>query len=149
MNRTARIAAIAFGIFVFLGISLMVTRALTGSNQERAQILDVLRAQATGDADEVLARLAPCRAEPACASSTSARVERLKRPGEVEILNFQPSVRMALSEQVGSARVAWQIKGSRSPIVQCVRVRRRGPLTGGQTELLAISAPIAGEASCP
>jgi hypothetical protein len=32
--------------------------------------------------------------------------------------------------------------------VQCVRVERDGPLTGADVQLLAISAPIGGEASC-
>jgi hypothetical protein len=30
-----------------------------------------------------------------------------------------------------------------------VRVRRDGPLTGGDVELLSLSAPIGREASCP
>jgi hypothetical protein len=33
-------------------------------------------------------------------------------------------------------------------VVQCVRVRRDGPLTGADVELIAISAPIGGEESC-
>jgi hypothetical protein len=32
--------------------------------------------------------------------------------------------------------------------VQCVRVRRDGPLTGGEVELLSISAPIDRQGSC-
>jgi hypothetical protein len=32
--------------------------------------------------------------------------------------------------------------------VQCVRVRREGPLTGADVELLAISAPIGREEGC-
>lgn len=148
MNRTARIAAIVFGIFVFLGISFMLTRALTGSNAERSQILKLLSEQAAGDADAVLDRLSACNDEPSCAKSTATRVRGLKRGGEIEILSFEPSVRMAMTEQIGSARVAWQVRGSSSPVVQCVRVRRTGPLAGARTELLAISAPIAAEGSC-
>ena len=148
-RRPTRTAAIAFGVFVFLGISFMLARALTGAGNERALVLDVLRAQARGDARAVLELLPECRKLPACVSSTTERVARLKRPGSVEILNFQPSMQLAMSDQVGSARVAWQIERSRSPIVQCVRVRREGPLSGGRTELLAISAPIGREASCP
>ena len=148
-RRPARIAAIAFGVFVFLGISFMLARALTATGDERAQVLELLRAQAAGDADEVIRLLPECSKLPACVSSTSARVAKLKRSGEVEILNFQPSVQLALSAQNGSARVAWQIEGSRAPVVQCVHVRREGPLSGGRTELLAISAPVGGEAPCP
>ena len=47
----------------------------------------------------------------------------------------------------GTGRVAWRA-GSALPVVQCVRVRRDGPLTGGDVELLSLSAPIGGEASC-
>jgi hypothetical protein len=32
--------------------------------------------------------------------------------------------------------------------VQCVRVRREGPLTGGGVELLAVSDPIALDGAC-
>jgi hypothetical protein len=34
------------------------------------------------------------------------------------------------------------------PVVQCVRVRREGPLTGADVELLAISSPIGREEGC-
>jgi hypothetical protein len=43
--------------------------------------------------------------------------------------------------------VAWRA-GTGLPVVQCVRVRRDGPLTGGGVELLALSDPIALDASC-
>ena len=148
-RRPTRIAAIAFGVFVFLGISFMLARALTGAGNERALVLDLLRAQARGDAKGVLQLLPQCRELPACASSTSRRVAELHRPGKVEILNFQPSMQLAMSDQIGSARVAWQIERSRKPVVQCVRVHREGPLSGGGTELLSISAPISLEAHCP
>jgi hypothetical protein len=78
---------------------------------------------------------------------TRDRVAQLERPGAVQILTYTPSIRIALTRQVGTGRVAWRA-GTSLPVVQCVRVRRDGPLTGGDVELLAISAPIGGEESC-
>lgn len=146
--RRARIGlAVGFALFVLVGLSVLLARGLTGAGSERAAVLDVLRAQARGDADAVLAALPACRAEPACADVTRRRVAELARPGEVEILTYAPSVQVALTERTGSGRVAWRA-GSGLPVVQCVRVRREGPLSGGGVELLALSAPIGGEESC-
>ncbi len=96
----------------------------------------------------MLARLPECRAEPACAAVTRTRTQRLRRAGRVEILAYDPSVRIALTRGTGTARVAWRV-GTGLPVVQCVRARRDGPLSGGEVELLAISAPIARESACP
>jgi len=147
MSRATRITLIAVGAFVFLGISLLLARGLTGAGQERAQVLEVLRAQAGGNADAVLAQLPACARVAACADVARARVRRLARPGEVEVLNYEPAARLALTRQLGTGRVAWRAGGS-LPVVQCVRVRREGPLTGGDVELLALSNPIGREASC-
>jgi hypothetical protein len=145
--RRPRVIVIAFVVFVFLGISFLLARGLTGAGSERSKVLAVLRAQARGDAGAVLADLPACRAEPACAQVTRERVAKLRRPGPVQILNYQPSVQVALTRQTGTGRVAWRA-GMSLPVVQCVRVRRDGPLTGGAVELLSISAPIGGEESC-
>jgi hypothetical protein len=143
-----RTLVIAFFVFAFLAISFLLARGLTGAGNERSKVLDVLRAQAAGDADAVLADLPACRAEPACAQVTRERVAKLRSPGKVEILNYKPSIQVALTRQTGTGRVAWRA-GTELPVVQCVRVRRDGPLTGGDVELLAISAPIGRESSCP
>jgi hypothetical protein len=66
MRRRALIIAAGFGAFVFLGLSFLLARGLTGSGTERAKVLEVLEAQASGDAAAVLDRLPACRAEPAC-----------------------------------------------------------------------------------
>jgi hypothetical protein len=139
--------AIGFVVFVFLGISALLARGLTGPGNERSRVLDLLRAQARGDAAAVIAMLPACRAQPACAEVTRDRVASLQRPGDVEILRYTPSVQIALTRQVGIGRVVWRA-GTSLPVVQCVRVRRDGPLTGADVELLAISAPIGGEESC-
>src|SRR4051812_2253843 len=129
MRRPAVITAIVFGAVVFLTISFVLTRGLSGAGIERSETLAVLEAQARGDAAAVLARLPACRRVPACVSSTRERVRRLRRPGKVQILSFEPSVRLTLGRRTGSARVAWRA-GTALPVVQCVRVRREGPLQG-------------------
>jgi hypothetical protein len=133
---------------VFLGISVLLALGLSGSGTERAAVVDVLRAQARGDARRVLAALPACRAEPACVAVTRARTRELRRSGRVEILAFDPSTRLSLTRRTGTARVAWRA-GTGLPVVQCVRVRREGPLTGGDVELLSISAPIGRQSACP
>jgi hypothetical protein len=142
-----RYIVIGFVVFVFLGISALLARGLTGAGTERSRVLDVLRAQAQGNADAVLAELPACGAQPACAQVTRERVAQLKRPGDVEILTYAPSVRIALTRQIGTGRVAWRA-GRSLPVVQCVRVERDGPLTGNDVHLLSISAPIGGEDNC-
>jgi hypothetical protein len=139
--------AIGFVVFLFLGVSALLARGLTGAGAERSHVLDLVEAQARGDVDAVLAALPACRAEPACAQVTRERVAELRRPGRVEILTYAPSVRIALTRRTGSGRVAWRA-GRSAPVVQCVRVRREGPLTGAGVELLAISRPIGGEEAC-
>jgi hypothetical protein len=147
MRRRALIIAAGFGVFVFLGLSFLLARGLSGSSAERGEVLEVLEAQASGDAAAVLERLPACRAEPACAQLTRARVRKLERPGPVQILNYHPSTRLSLTRRTGTGRVAWRA-GEGFPVVQCVRVRREGPLTGGAVELLSVSAPIEAEGSC-
>ena len=67
----------------------------------------LLEAQARGDADAVLAALPACRAHPACAQVTRDRVAELRGP-VVQILTYDPSVRVALTRQTGTGRVAWR-----------------------------------------
>lgn len=148
MRRTRIVIAAAFGLFVFGGISLLLARGLSGSGTERSAVLEVVQAEARGDAAAVLARMPACRREPACARTTRDRAAGLRRPGAVEILQYRPSVTLALSRRTGTGRVAWRA-GAGLPVVQCVRVQREGPLTGAGVELLSISAPIGGEESCP
>jgi hypothetical protein len=146
-RRPALLIAAGFVVFVFLGLSLLLARGLAGSSAERGEVLEVLEAQAAGDTAAVLARLPACRAEPACARVTRERVAQLERPGQVEILNYEPSTRLSLTRRIGIGRVAWRA-GDSLPVVQCVRVRREGPLTGGGVQLLSLSNPIGLESSC-
>jgi hypothetical protein len=146
-RRPAFLIAAGFGLFVFLGISFLLARGLSGSSTERGMVLDVLEAQAAGDADAVLRQLPACREEPACARATRSLVKRLERSGAVQILNYRPSTRLSLTRQTGTGRVAWRA-GDGLPVVQCVRVRREGPLTGGAVKLLSLSAPRDLESAC-
>ena len=148
MSRRTRITAIVFGTFVFLGITLLLTRAFVGSGNERAIVLDVLRAQAAGDSAGMLEKMPQCRRDRTCTRLTEERAERLARPGSVEILTYTPSVQVALTNREGTGRVAWRTTERPLPVVQCVRVKRQGPLTGGAVELVSVSNPIGNEASC-
>lgn len=148
MRRARVLIPIGFGVFVFAGLSLLLARGLSASGAERSRVLEVVRQQARGDAAAVLGDMPACRAEPACVLATRDRVRRLTRPGRVEILTYMPSATLALTRRIGTGRVAWRAGTSR-PVVQCVRVRRDGPLTGGTVELLSMSDPIANDGSCP
>ncbi len=110
-------------------------------------MLLVLRDQARGDAGAVLAALPQCAREPACAQTTRDRVARLRRSGRIQILNYEPSVRITLTRRIGTGRVAWRAAQG-LPVVQCVRVRRDGPLSGGTVALLSLSDPIRADGSC-
>jgi hypothetical protein len=148
VRRSHLIVVLVVGGFAFLVISFLLARALTGANDERATVLAALRDQAAGDADAMLARMPACAAEPACARTARARAARLKQPGEVEILRYDPSVQATLTRRTGTGRVVWRA-GQGRPVVQCAQVRRDGPLTGSGAQLLALSDPIPGESSCP
>jgi hypothetical protein len=146
-RRTGVVLVAAFALLVFAGLSALLARGLSGAGAERSAVLAVLEAQARGDGAAVLARLPACRREPACARITAERARALRRPGRVQILAYAPTTRFALTRTTGTARVAWRA-GDSLPVVQCVKARRDGPVTGAGVELLAISAPIAHDGSC-
>jgi hypothetical protein len=148
MRRTRVLIIAGFGVFVFIGISLMLARALSATGTERSRVLEIAEAQARGDVRAVLAQTPACAREPACAAATEKFVSELKRPGEVSILQYKPSIQLPLTNATATGRVAWRA-GRSLPVVQCVRVRRDGPLSGATVELLSISPPIGNEASCP
>jgi hypothetical protein len=149
LRRSRVLLVVAFLAFVFLGVSALLARALSAAGTERARVLDVARAQARGDVRRVLQLTPACAAQPACAAATRDFVGKLVRPGNIEILQYRPSVQVTLTRTTGTGRVAWRAGRTGLPVVQCVRVRRDGPLTGNTVELLSISAPIGGEDSCP
>ena len=126
----------------------MLARTLAATGTERSRVLEVAQAEARGDVRAVLNATPACARQPACVSATTALVNRLKRAGEVEILQYEPSVQLPLTRVTGTGRVAWRA-GASLPVVQCVRVRRDGPLSGAKVELLSISAPIGNDDACP
>src|SRR5918998_6216016 len=108
MRRPAVLIPVGFALFFFLGISFLLARGLTGTSAERGRVVELLEAQARGDAGAMLELLPACAAEPACAQLTRRRTQDLRRPGTVEVLSYEPSVRLALTRSTGSARVAWR-----------------------------------------
>jgi hypothetical protein len=112
---------------------------------ERARVLDVVRARRAATPTRC-SSAAGLRARAACARVDPRARGAAPAPGEVEILTYQPSVRLTMTR--APAPAAW--RGGRDVAAGgAVRAgAREGPLTGGGVELLAISKPIAGEASC-
>ena len=102
-----------------------------------------------GDVSGAVRRLQHCTLEPGCRARMSANIAALKRPGAVSILQLATSTSFSLGTTLGNARVAFRI-GNSLPIVQCVRVRRAGNvLSGLRVELLSVTPPMTGNASCP
>jgi hypothetical protein len=133
---------------LFLLISALLARYFSAENAERDQELAVLQAQVRGDAAAMLDRLSGCRRSAHCVATVSADAARLRRRGAVKILSIKSSTASSLTGASGVSRVAWAVIG-RLPVVQCFDVRRTGnPLSGIHIALLALSAPIPGEADC-
>ena len=149
MRRTRVLIIVGLGVFFFLGISVLLARSLSATATERSRVLDIVEAQARGDAKAVLDKTPACARQPACVAATEAFVAKLRRPGAISILQYRPSIQLPLTRAVATGRVAWRAGAEGFPVVQCVRVRRDGPVTGATVELLSISAPIGREASCP
>ena len=148
LRRPQVLILLAFGAFFFIGISGLMACALSATGVERAKALDVARAEARGDVGAVLRLTPKCAKDAACNAATRSFAGTLKRPGEVQVLQYQPAVQMALSDEVGTGRLAWRA-GTGLPVVQCIRVQRSNPLSGGGVELLSVSKPIKNDAACP
>jgi len=148
VRRSQVYVLIGIAVFLFIAISAMLARSLSATGTERARVLAIAQAQARGDARAVLKETPACGAQPACVAATRTFVGKLERPGEVEILQYRPSVNLPLTTETATGRVAWRA-GTSLPVVQCVRVRREGPVSGAGVELLSISAPIKNDAACP
>jgi hypothetical protein len=147
--RPARFAFIVVGVVVFLAISFMLARVLSAGGAERSAIVDVINAEVRGDSAGIISRLQGCAAKPACRTAAQANATRLRRPGKMQVLNFAASTGFGIGDTRGRARIAWRVPG-RAPVVQCVDVHRTGnPVTGLDVHLLALSAPIRSDTSCP
>lgn len=140
-------ALIAVGIIVFLGISLLVARWLNTDSVERGRVVELLRAQAHGNAAAMLRRMR-CP-DAACVRLVREDARRLRARGELKIVLYQSGTAHALTSRTEPARVVWITPG-RLTTVQCVLVRRKGSaIAGASVTLLRVSAPIGRESSCP
>ena len=139
-------ALIAVGIVAFLGVSLLVARWLNTDSVERGAVVELLRAQARGDANTMLDKL-DCRDE-ACRAQVRENAQRLRASGELKIVLYQSGTAHALGSRTRPTRVVWITPG-RLTTVQCVLVRREGnAIAGPSVSLLRLSAPIGRESSC-
>lgn len=137
-------------MLLFLAISFFLARWLSVENDERDADLALIEAQARGDAQGMIRRLAGCRTSPACVRSVRANVAnpRLRRAGAVKILQLVSATSYSLTGASGRTRLAWTVIG-KLPVVQCVGVRRTGnPVTGIRVTLTSLSAPIPNEGDC-
>ncbi|HYF26651.1 MAG TPA: hypothetical protein VD931_13005, partial [Baekduia sp.] len=86
MTRRRRRVLLAAAVLVFLVVSAGLARVLAVEGQERDAILDLLRAQARGDATAVLEQLDACDAR--CTRDVRAAVARVAGPGDVKLVRL-------------------------------------------------------------
>lgn len=147
MRRSTRVGLIVLGTALFLLVSGILARWLSLENVERSDVLSVLQAEARGDARQMLAQLRGCHAH--CQTDVKRDAATLRRTGAVQILAYHSPTAYALTSTIGETRVAWEIAGSHQPVVQCVRVWRRGnAITGLSVRLVSVSVPIPVTADC-
>jgi hypothetical protein len=150
VTRRTKIALILAAVVVFLAVSTVLARVLSGDSAEQSAVTALVKDEARGDASGMIAAMTGCATNPACRARVTADAAALKRPGAVSVLQYQQSTGFSLSTTLGSARVAWEVVGRTRPIVQCVRVRRAGnALSGIHIELLEISLRLKSTADCP
>ena len=148
LRRPQLIALLTVGVLAFLVISALLARALSVDGAERSAISTLVQAEARGDVDATLRRVERCSSDVGCRTQVAANVAALRRAGIVSILQLEPSAGFSLGSTHGTARVAFRI-GSSRPIVQCVGVRHAGNVLSGLTiQLIAVSRPLPGDASC-
>jgi hypothetical protein len=136
------------GVVLFLAISGILARFFSAENVELDHEVALLRAEARGDVQGMLAQLPDCRASTTCLATVRADATSLRRPGVVEILSTQSTTNHSLTSSIGETRMAWKVSG-RYPVVQCVRVRRSGNvLTGISIALLHVGPRIGSTADC-
>ena len=145
----SRAFAIAFAVAAFLLASFIVARWLTSENRERTAVIDLLRAQAGGDAPSMLAQLDGCAADARCRAVVGRNARTLRRPGDVRILSYDSQTAHSVLAERGTTRVAWDVGNASLPVVQCVKVERGGvPILGGALVLRGIGPKISGDGSC-
>ena len=144
MKRALLIAA---AVVAVLAISAVVARWLNNDTAERAKVVDLLRAQAAGDAATML-KIVQCP-DAACEQLIRANARKLRGRGKLKIALYQSQTAHALTSRTKPTRVVW-FTPDRLTTVQCVLVRRTGNVfAGASVTLLRLSAPIDRETSCP
>ncbi len=140
---------VAVALVLFVAIAVVLGRWLTVENDERDQVTRLLRAQLAGDEEAMLAALdETCRHRPACVGTVRANADRLRGPGELEIVAYDSSTAYAIGSGSGPTRVVWKT-ADRLTTVQCVGVEREGSiLAGTSVSLTGLSAPIEREGAC-
>jgi hypothetical protein len=147
--RALRYALIGLGVVGFLAISAGLARVLGAAAAERDAAIEIVKAESHGDRQQVIARIEGCRADPRCRNRVAVNVARLRSAGKVRVLRLDGPPRLAVSSRVGTARIVWRA-GDALPVVQCVKLRRRGDvLEGFRVQVLALSDPIPRERGCP
>ncbi len=138
---------IAVAVIAVLAISALVARWINNDTVERGKVTDLLRAQAKGDAQQMLT-LVECPDE-ACKALIRTNASKLRARGELKIALYQSQTAHALRSRTKPTRVVWFTRG-RLTKVQCVLVQRKGNVFAGTSvSLLRLSAPIDRESSCP
>ena len=144
MKRALLIAA---AVIAVLAISAVVARWLNNDTAERAKVVDLLRAQARGDAATML-KIVHCP-DAACEQLIRENARKQRGRGELKIALYQSQTAHSVTSRTKPTRVVW-FTPDRLTTVQCVLVRRSGNLiAGGSITLLRLSAPIGRESSCP
>jgi hypothetical protein len=138
----------AIGLVLFVALSVLLARYLSVENVERTDVLELLRAQAAGNAGAMIERLQGCSTRPGCVAQARKNATSLRRSGSVKILTLSSQTAHTLTSASGTTRVAWTVIGH-LPTVQCVSVSRKGNfLTGISVMPTALSGPIPSEADC-
>ncbi len=150
VSRRRRLLLLASAVVVFALISALLARVLSANTAERDAVVQVLNAQVRGDVSAVRRQISGCAAGSPCETHLNEVIARVRRPGRVLVLSYEPASGFSLGGTAGIARVAWRTDTQVKPVVQCVSVRRTGnPVGGLGIELTALSAPIGNETSCP
>jgi hypothetical protein len=135
-------------LLVVIAVGLVLARFLTTENRERDHVRDLVGLEARGDAAGVLRSLDGCDAT--CQAKVRGFVPRLRGAGDVKIIRLDSATSYSLGTDEGWSRVVWSRGATGRPVVQCVRVRRKGgPLGERSISLRRITAPLAdNEQSC-
>ena len=139
---------IAAAVLVFVAIAVVLARWLSAENAERNKVVDLLDAQARGDANAMLDQIDGCVRRPSCVEAVRVNATRLKDRGDVDIVAYESATSHALGAKSGPTRVVWKTP-SRLPTVQCVEIRRSGNvLSGPSVTVTGLSEPIERESPC-